>query len=523
MQNIKMFNVILATDIRGGIGRMGQLPWKFTEDLKYFKHMTTNPVKKNVVIMGRKTLQSFNRVVGKYTESSDGIIIDNYSPLPNRINIIISRDDRMSQNEEIYYVKSFDKALEKAYSFNSDIWVIGGSEIYDMAFRHQDLNNIYLTKIDGDFDCDTFVNVPNHTIISENVIRAENKETNKYHNIRFSELKPIYTAEQQYLKLLNKVLKTGKMRETRNGKTLSIFSEELKFDVSERFPLLTTKKMFLRGIIEELLFFIRGDTDTTKLSDKGVRIWEGNTSREFLDNMGFNDYKVGEMGPMYGYQWRFFNKIYNKLNCQIFKNYMFERRHNDFNNWQYVIDRSDYFWEDFIIDCKNEHMNCPECCEYVDQFKNLIELIKKDKHSRRLLMTDFNPLQASEGVLFPCHSLILQFYCQDDKLSVKMYQRSADLFLGLPFNIASTTLLLYIVAKLVDMNPGYVSITLGDCHIYADHTEQVKRQLSRTPYREPTMTVKDFTSIKKVENGTVDDFVLSDYECHKGIKATMIA
>jgi dihydrofolate reductase/thymidylate synthase len=484
MQNMKMFNVILATDLRGGIGRIGQLPWRFSEDLKYFKHMTTNPVKKPVVIMGRKTLQSFNHVVGKYTESSDGVIIDNYSGLLNRINIVISRDNRMSQNEDIYYVNSFDKALEKAYGFNSDVWVIGGSEIYNMAFRHQDLNKIYLTKIDGDFDCDTFVNISNHTIISENVIRSENKETNKYHNIRFSELQPVYTAEQQYLKLLNKVMKTGKMRETRNGKTLSIFSEELKFDVSERFPLLTTKKMFLRGIIEELLFFIRGDTDTTKLSDKGVRIWEGNTSQDFLDMMSknnsvFKSYKVGEMGPMYGYQWRFFNKKYG---------------------------------------------NNPNGSNiYIDQFDDLIKLIKKDKHSRRLLMTDFNPSQAYEGVLFPCHSLLLQFYCQDDKLSVKMYQRSADLFLGLPFNIASTTLLLYIVAKLVDMKPGYVSITLGDCHIYTDHTEQVKRQLSRTPYREPIMTVKDFTSIKDVEEATVDDFVLSDYECHKGIKALMIA
>ena len=475
MQNTKMFNVILATDIRGGIGRMNQLPWKFTEDLKYFKHMTTCPIKKNVVIMGRKTLQSFNQVVGKYTESSDGIIIDNYISLPNRINIIISHDNRMSQNEDIYYVNSFDKALEKAYGFNSNVWVIGGSSVYDMAFRHQDLNKIYLTKIDGDFDCDTFVNIPDHTIISNNLIRVENKETHKHHNIRFCELQPVYTAEQQYLKLLNKVLKTGKMRETRNGKTLSIFSEELKFDVSKSFPLLTTKKMFLRGIIEELLFFIRGETDTTKLSEKGVRIWEGNTSRNFLDNMGFKDYNVGEMGPMYGYQWRFFNKLQETTTGGI------------------------------------------------DQFANLIELIKKDKHSRRLLMTDFNPLQADKGVLFPCHSLILQFYCQDNKLSVKMYQRSADLFLGLPFNIASTTLLLYIVAKLVDMNPGSVSITLGDCHIYADHTEQVKRQLSRTPYLQPTMTVKDFNCIKEVEEGSVDDFVLNDYECHKGIKATMVA
>jgi len=479
-----MFNVILAMDLRGGIGRMNQLPWKFSEDMKYFKHLTTNPIKKNVVIMGRKTLESFNKIVGKYTENKDNIIVDNYTSLPNRVNIVISKDNRYSENKDICYVKSFDEALIRAYAFNSDVWVIGGSSIYSMAFRHQDLNKIFLTTIDYDFDCDTFINLPKNTVNSSNIIRAENKDNGRFHNITFSELQPIYTAEQQYLKLLNKILKKGNLRSTRNANTLSIFSEELKFDVSERFPLLTTKKMFLRGIIEELLFFIRGETDTTKLSEKGVRIWEGNTSREFLDMMSkkndvFKSYKVGEMGPMYGYQWRFFNKKYGD-----------NPNGNDI---------------------------------YIDQFRDLIELIKKDKHSRRLLMTDYNPSQAFEGVLFPCHSLLLQFYCQDEKLSVKMYQRSADTFLGLPFNITSTTLLLYIVAKLVDMKPGYVTITLGDCHIYADHVDKVKRQLSRTPYIEPIMTIKDFNSIEDVENATIDDFILSEYECHKGIKAQMIA
>jgi dihydrofolate reductase/thymidylate synthase len=523
-----MFNVILAMDLRGGIGRMNQLPWKFSEDMKYFKHLTTNPVKKPVVIMGRKTLQSFNKIVGKYQNYNNNIVNDNYNSLVNRINIVISGDTRLSRNNDIYYVKSFDEALSRAYSFNTDVWVIGGSSIYNMAFRHQDLNKIFLTRIDYDFDCDTFVHIPKNIVNSSNIIRCEDKNNGRYHNLYFEELQPIYTAEQQYLKLLNKVINTGKMRETRNGKTLSIFSEELKFDVSQSFPLLTTKKMFLRGIIEELLFFIRGETDTIKLSEKSVRIWEGNTSQEFLDKLSQKDnnfklYKVGEMGPMYGYQWRFFNKIYNKLNCQIFQKYMFEQRHSDFNDWEQVIQNGDKWWDEFIRDCENDHINCPECSEYIDQFANLIELIKKDKHSRRLLMTDFNPLQADEGVLFPCHSLLLQFYCQNGRLSVKMYQRSADLFLGLPFNIASTTLLLYIVAKLVDMEPGYVSITLGDCHIYADHIEQVKRQLSRTPYEEPIMTITDFKTIEEVENAKVDDFVLSDYECHKGIKAQMIA
>ena len=232
--------------------------------------------------------------------------------------------------------------------------------------------------------------------------------------------------------------------------------------------------MFLRGIIEELLFFIRGDTDTSKLSDKGVKIWEGNTNQDFLNKMGFN-YKVGEMGPMYGYQWRYFNKPYGEEKGGI------------------------------------------------DQLSKLIEDIKNNPNSRRLLMTDYNPSQASQGVLYPCHSLILQFYCNDNNLSVKMYQRSADLFLGVPFNIASTTLLLYIIAKLTNKIPDKVSITFGDCHIYTEHIEQVNRQLKRTPYELPSLQVTNFKTIEEVEKASVKDFTLIDYSCYPGIKAKMIA
>ena len=159
----------------------------------------------------------------------------------------------------------------------------------------------------------------------------------------------------------------------------------------------------------------------------------------------------------------------------------------------------------------------------IDQFSNLIELPKKDKHSRRLLLTDFNQEQASEGVLYPCHSLILQFYCNNNNLSVKMYQRSADLFLGLPFNIASTTLLLYIVAKLVNMNPHMVTLTLGDCHIYEQHIDQVKKQLSRLPHNLPTVTIPDFKTIEQVEQSTLEDYIVNDYKYYPGIKAEMIA
>ena len=182
---------------------------------------------------------------------------------------------------------------------------------------------------------------------------------------------------------------------TRNAKTYSIFDNSITFDMKDGFPLLTTKRMFWKGIVEELLFFIRGDTNSKHLEDKGVRIWQGNTTQEFIDNIGL-PYQEGDMGPMYGFMWRHFGADYTGCN-------------------------TDYTNQGF------------------DQLSKIVEEIKTNPHSRRILMSDFDPSRAHQGVLYPCHSLVLQFYVRDGKfLDVKMYQRSVDSFLGEPFNIAST-------------------------------------------------------------------------------------
>jgi len=484
-----MFNVILATDSSSGIGKNGTLPWSFKEDMKIFKHFTSNDTLESpVVIMGRKTLESLPKCF-----------------LPNRHNIVITTkkfDDLSNflkhsiETNKIDIANSFPEALCIANKYTSNnIWVIGGAEIYNLAFRNKNINQIYLTTIDDSFDCDTFVKLPPvKNIIYEKFMTEKNRHNTKEYNLKFTIYEPQLTAEQQYLNLIDEIIDKGNERETRNATVLSLFGKELKFDVSKTFPLLTTKKMFLRGIVEELLFFIRGDTDTTKLSEKSVRIWEGNTSQEFLDKMNF-DYPVGEMGPMYGYQWRFFNKLYPD-------------------------------------GCRNDTFSQCDCCtnngDGIDQLKNLINEIKTNPHSRRLLMTDFNPAQASEGVLYPCHSLILQFYVEEINdikyLSVKMYQRSADVFLGLPFNIASTTILLYIIAQLTGCKPKEVNITLGDCHIYSCHLEQVMRQLKRQPFQEPQFKIPQFTTLEEFENASWHDgFVLLNYEHHPGIKAQMVA
>jgi len=457
-----MFNIILATDNNSGIGKNNSIPWNIPEDIELFKSLTSSVCGINkVVIMGYNTMKSLKN-----------------GYLKNRINIIITSKviQKNLENESIYYVSNFNEALSTAYSLvgkdSSRVWVIGGAILYATAINHPDLHLIYHSLIDNNYDCDVKFVLPEVNIIS----------TNKLNNFTLNICSIKDTAEHQYLKLLNEVLQYGDERQTRNGIVHSLFGKELSFNVSNNFPLLTTKKMFMKGIIEELLFFIRGDTDTNKLMEQGINIWKGNTTKEFLDKLGLN-YKEGMMGPMYGYQWRFFGKKY-------------------YNN-NYHLD-----------DCNDE---------YVDQFKNIIETLKKDPNSRRLIMTDFNPIMVDKGVLYPCHSLIIQFYVINNKLSIKMYQRSADLFLGLPFNIASTTLLLYIVAKLVGMQPDNVHISLGDCHIYDCHIDAVREQIKRKPFIFPKLVIPEFNCIDDVEQSNYKQFILEDYFCHPSIKAEMVA
>ena len=291
-------------------------------------------------------------------------------------------------------------------------------------------------------------------------------------------------VETQYLNILKDMIETGEERVTRNGTTLSKFFKTISFDMKDGFPLLTTKKMFWKGVVEELLFFIRGDTDTTKLSEKGIRIWEPNTSREFLDKMNLN-YNVGDMGPMYGYQWRYFNKMYNG--------------------------------NENTLDISSAKLTG------IDQLEKVIEEIKSDPHSRRIMMTTFNPSQVNEGVLYPCHSIVIQFYVENNRLSCTMYQRSCDLFLGCPFNIASTSLLLHIISQLTNMEPGIVNIVFGDYHIYAEHIDMVKVQIGREPYKLCKLKMKDFKNLKEVETSSYEDYMLVDYIAHPAIKAHMIA
>jgi dihydrofolate reductase/thymidylate synthase len=464
-----MFNLIVATDVADGIAKNNTIPWHIPSELKYFKGMTaSNEWFKTVVIMGYNTWKSLP-----------------IKPLPNRINVIVTKNhyDEIEQNDDVVVFNNLFTAINKYH--NNFTWIIGGKQIYTQCLYHPDLNCIYLTKIYKNYDCDIFLKLPKvESIIHSKIFTVEDIDNNKFEkqfiSYKIHVYKPKFNAEAQYLRLCYDTLHTGNQRNTRNGITLSTFGKTLSFDLSDGFPLLTTKKMFWKGIVEELLFFLRGDTDSKLLQEKGVNIWKGNTSKEFIQSVKL-PYEEGDMGPMYGYQWRFFNK--------------------------------DYKTKDKIT-----------AFEGIDQLKQIINQIKNNPTNRRILMTDYNPNQVFEGVLAPCHSIVLQFYVESGKLSCQMYQRSADVFLGLPFNIASTSLLTYIIANVCNLNVGKVTICLGDTHIYEEHKECVLQQLTREYYDFPNVHIKkELDNIEDIEQLTFADFDLVDYKHHAPIKASMKA
>ncbi len=259
---------------------------------------------------------------------------------------------------------------------------------------------------------------------------------------------------QQYLQLCEHVLTQGSQKSDRTGTgTISTFGYQMRFDLQQGFPVVTTKKVHLRSIIHELLWFLQGDTNINYLKENGVRIWN-----EWAD-------ESGDLGPVYGKQWR---------------------------SWEGANGKT------------------------VDQIKEVVEQIKTNPDSRRLVVNAWNVAEIDDMALAPCHCLF-QFYVQDGKLSCQLYQRSADVFLGVPFNIASYALLTMMIAQVCDLEPGEFVHTFGDAHLYSNHIEQAKLQLTRDPHPLPTMKINP--NVKNIFDFTIEDFELVGYEAHPHIKA----
>jgi thymidylate synthase len=257
---------------------------------------------------------------------------------------------------------------------------------------------------------------------------------------------------KQYLDLMSRILHEGSKRPDRTGTgILSVFGAQMRFDL-KKFPLVTTKKVYVRAIIHELLWFLKGDTNIKYLKDNQVSIWD-----EWAD-------KNGDLGPIYGAQWR---------------------------SW-------------------------PTPNKKIDQIANIIKEIKNNPYSRRLLVNSWNVGDLDKMALMPCH-VLMQFYVNDDKLSLQLYQRSGDIFLGVPFNIASYALLTYMIAQVVGLKPGEFVHTIGDAHLYLNHIEQAQTQLKREPYELCTLKLNPL--VKSIDDFKFDDITIENYQSHPSIKA----
>lgn len=497
---INIITCVIPYKNRLAIGKNNDLLIKLKEDQKFFKNITSNSLssfsklQKNVVLMGRKTWFS---------------IPQEKRPLENRINLVLTRDNDLIKTapynnnkkvEKDVYFLNYKQFLQFYKKYNPNVFVIGGSNVYNMFLENNGIlkaNNIFLTEV-KDYklteDPDTFINVPNYRY---KLIGYSQKFKTEKCNYRILTYKLNYklndkvksSDEFNYLNLAKKILKNGKERIDRTGVgTISTFVESLRFDISDgTLPLLTTKRVPIKGFIEELLFFCRGDTDTKILDERGVKIWNANSSREFLDKRGLHHYKEGVAGAIYGWQWRFFGANYSQA-----------------------------FADTSLVDTSK--------IGGFDQLENVVHQLKTDPFSRRIIISAWNPVDLDKMCLPPCHFSI-QFYVEekngDKYLSAHFNMRSTDVFLGLPFNIASYALLVHILAKKVGMKTKEIIYTGGDVHLYKNHIDQINEQIDRTPRPFPKIYLNDCIKNMDWSSISYSDFEIIGYFPYSAIKANM--
>jgi len=471
-----------------GIGWKGQLPWPYLPgDMKWFRETTTktvNPDRVNALIMGRKTWES--------------VPLKN-RPLANRISVVLSRhanakDLEGYKEDSVFVSRTFEDALElcqgELEQRVENVIVIGGASLIQASFHHPACKRVYYTEVTKNFECDTFIDPlplcflpqapPEEADRSEKGVDYSFKVYEREENKPIPRREDIYLAnpeETQYLELIKDILDNGVYRNDRTGTgTLAKFGGQMRFSLRDNvFPLLTTKRVFWRGVAEELLWFIAGSTSGKLLSDKGVKIWDANGSREFLDQRGLNHREVGDLGPIYGFQWRHFGAEYSDM-------------HADYSG------------------------------KGVDQLAECIHKIKNNPTDRRIVLSAWNPAALPEMALPPCH-MFCQFFVARGELSCLMYQRSCDMGLGVPFNIASYALLTRLIAQVCGLKPGDFIHTLGDYHIYRDHIDQLRIQLIRTPRAFPQLHIDP--SITDIDKFEMSHFKLEGYNPHPTIKMKM--
>lgn len=504
----RTYQVVVAATSDMGIGKNGKLPWRLPTDLKFFKDVTlttSESGKKNAVIMGRKTWES---------------IPTEHRPLPGRLNVVLTRSGSfdIATAENVVICSSMTSALEllaaSPYCLSIEkVFVIGGGQILRETINAPSCDAIHITEIETTIACDTFIPTIDTSVyqpwyssfpIVENDIRfcfttyvrvrssavdipGQNNglsfdswsESSKFEIKKFSFLpKMIFERHEEYLylKLVQDIISNGTLKDDRTGTgTLSKFGCQMRFNLRSTFPLLTTKKVFWRGVVEELLWFISGSTNAKVLQEKGIHIWDGNASREYFDSIGLKEREEGDLGPIYGFQWRHFGARYTDMHA-------------------------DYTGQGF------------------DQLLDIIDKIKNNPNDRRIVLSAWNPSDLKLMALPPCH-MFAQFYVANGELSCQMYQRSADMGLGVPFNIASYALLTCIIAHVCDLRPGDLVHVIGDTHVYSNHVRPLQEQLQNLPKPFPILKINP--EKKNIDSFVATDFKLIGYDPHQKIEMKM--
>jgi len=480
-------NIIVAyCKKNNGIGLNNKIPWYLKNDLNNFQQITSKTDKdytKNMVVMGRKTWES---------------IPHEHRPLKNRINIVLTRNKNVKlkhsieNNKDTFVKHDFNEILEVAKlneNFKiSNIFIIGGEILYKLALETNQISKIFVTEIYEEYECDTFfpkIDEEQYKLTYVSKFYSEKNIYYRYVEYINKENTSIElwrnNEEYQYLNTLKSILNTGISSDDRTGVgTLSTFGEKFTYNLEDTFPALTTKKIFLRGVFEELMLYLSGKTDNTILNQKNIHIWDGNTSRDFLDNRGLNHYPVNDMGETYGFNFRHYGGFYKT--------------------------------------CKDTYNS-----EGFDQLENVLYLIKNDPNSRRIIINLWNPATQNKAALPACLCMY-QFYVdtKHKKLHLQIYIRSSDFFLANNWNTLTGAFLVNMICNLKDINltPGKLTVITGDTHIYKNHVSQVEENLLRTPRPFPKLVFKSGPK-DSIYDYTYEDIKLIGYCPYKNIKAPM--
>jgi len=474
------WTLVAAVCKGGGIGYQGKLPWeRNNDDMKWFRDLTQttkDPNKINVVVMGRKTFDSIGR---KCLPGRWNVVLSRSMPISNRPPE--SQSDRLSVYNDFWAAMGVVQTQRKMIE---NIFIIGGAEIYNMTINLPQTHRLFITHFKKKYQADVFFPMMKQSRfkISRMVKETEDFQILEYQGLLNeidggSGFRPI--GEYYYLDSIRAILRGGNERIDRTGVgTISLFAQRMSMDLSGgQIPLLTTKRTFWKGIVEELLWFMRGDTNVKHLQEKGVHIWDGNSNREFLDGRGLKRYAEGDIGPTYGFNFRHFGAEYQT--------------------------------------CETDYSG-----KGIDQVREVLRLIREEPTSRRIIITLWNPLVQHQMALPPC-LYNYQFYVHNGKLSCATYQRSGDMGLGVPFNLASASLLTHMLAKLSGLEAYELIHHVGDAHIYKNHVEALKEQCQRTPRPFPLLEINPNKTFTQIEDFEASDFKIIGYDPYPLIKMDM--